>query len=128
MALALVAAGLGYVLFNPVYSSATRFAADLPSLVHQAQQGRGQVGYLIAHLHLASYVQQHQAALESFITRLGKPALAVGKTVFSGVTSVVTIGFVSFFVLLEGPGIVDGTVPASCRGTGRHLPPHRPGR
>jgi predicted PurR-regulated permease PerM len=108
--LAVAAAGLGYVLFNPVYSSATRFAADLPRLVRQAQQGRGQVGYLVTHLHLASYVQRHEAAFESAISRLGKPALAVGKTVFSGVTSVITIGFVSFFVLLEGPSIANGAL------------------
>ena len=105
-----VAAGIGYVLFTPVYSSATRFVADLPTLVRNAQHGRGFLGSLVTRLHLVKYVRQHQAGLQSFVEHLGKPALAVGKTVFSGITSVVTIAFVSFFVLLEGPGLLNGAL------------------
>jgi predicted PurR-regulated permease PerM len=100
-----LAGTFGYLIFHPLYSSATRFAADLPSLVRQAQHGKGQVGRLITRLHLAAYVQQHAPALENAITKIGKPALAVGKTVLSGVVGLVTIAFISLFMLLEGPKI-----------------------
>ena len=103
--LAVLAGAFGYLVFHPLYTSATKFATDLPSLVRQAQHGKGQVGHLITRLHLATYVQQHAPALEHAITQIGKPALAVGKTVLSGVVGVVTIAFISLFMLLEGPKI-----------------------
>jgi predicted PurR-regulated permease PerM len=106
--LVVLAAGLGFIVFHPVVSSATRFARDLPTLVRQAQQGTGQVGHLVRRLHLLSYVQSHSPQLQSAITRLGKPAFAIGKTVVSGVASIVTIAFLSLFMLLEVPKIVDG--------------------
>lgn len=108
--LVLLASSFGYLVFHPLYSSATRFAADLPNLVRQAQHGKGQVGQLITRLHLASYVSKHAPALETAITKLGKPALAVGKTVLSGFVGVVTITFISLFMLLEGPRVFFSTM------------------
>lgn len=108
--LAILTAGIGFVVFHPLISSGTRFAKDLPTLVRQAQHGKGQVGRLVARLHLASYIQSHAPELESAISRLGKPALAVGKTVVGGVASIVTIMFLSLFMLLEVPKIVDGSL------------------
>jgi predicted PurR-regulated permease PerM len=102
-----IAASLAYVILSPVYNSAGKFVAQLPTQVREAQHGRGFLGSLVVRFHLANYVRQHQATLEHFVTNLGKPALAVGKTVFSGVTSVITIGFISFFIALEGPGLLD---------------------
>lgn len=100
---AVSAIALLYLLVHPVYSSATRFAKELPSLVSQAQHGSGQVGRLAARLHLLSFVKSHAPKLESVIAKLGKPALSVGKTVVSGLVGTVTIVVVSFFVLLEAP-------------------------
>lgn len=103
--LVVLAGSFGYLMFHPLYTSATRFAAALPTLVRQAQHGKGQVGKLITKLHLATYVSTHAPALESAIAKLGKPALAVGKTVVGGVASIVTITFISLFMLLEGPRV-----------------------
>lgn len=100
--------GIGFTFFNTVIGQATHFAHELPALVRQAQQGKGAVGHLLARLHLANYVESHSSALVSDIAHLGKPALAVGKTVLSGVTSVITILFLSFFILLEAPRIMAG--------------------
>ncbi len=97
--------GLGYTFFHPVYTSAVQFAKDLPHLVRQAQAGKGQVGALIKHLHLDKYVATHAPSLQNAITKLGKPALAFGKTVLGGVASLVTIAFLSFFILLEAPAM-----------------------
>jgi predicted PurR-regulated permease PerM len=100
--------GIGYTFFNTVLNQATHFAHVLPSLVRQAQSGKGAVGHLIKRFHLASYVAAHSSALASEVSRLGRPALAVGKTVFSGLTSLLTIMFLSFFILLEAPKIMKG--------------------
>ena len=108
LVLLIVMFGLGYTFFNTVISQATHFAHELPSLVREAQDGQGAVGHLIARFHLASYFANHSSALAGYVARLGKPALAVGKTVLSGFTSVITVMFLSFFVLLEAPRIVVG--------------------
>ncbi len=105
-----VLGGIGYLLFHPVYGSATRFAKDLPHLVTQAQQGKGQIGRIIARLHLASYVKTHAPRLESLISNLGKPALAVGKTVLSGFVSLVTVAVLTFFLLLHAPSLLRGAL------------------
>ena len=107
---ALVAAVVGYVLVHPVYASATKFAKELPSLVRQAQQGKGQIGHLVARLHLESYVNRNTPRLESLISGLGRPALAIGKTVVSGVVAVATIAVLTFFILLEAPRLMRGVL------------------
>jgi predicted PurR-regulated permease PerM len=101
----IVGAALGFVMLHPLYNSAIHFARVLPSLVRQAQHGRGEIGHLITRLHLASYVDSHAPQLEQAITHLSKPALAVGKSVVSGIVSIVTIAFMSFFIVIEGPAI-----------------------
>ncbi|MGO9963805.1 MAG: AI-2E family transporter [Acidimicrobiales bacterium] len=101
---------VGYVLVHPVYSSATSFARELPSLVRQAQQGKGQIGHLVKRLHLESYVKKNVPRLETLITGLGRPALAVGKTVVSGVVALVTVGVLTFFILLEAPRMIRGVL------------------
>jgi predicted PurR-regulated permease PerM len=109
-----VSAGLAtilvYLLVHPVYTSATNFAKELPSLVRQAQNGKGQIGHLVNRLHLASYVKKNVPHLETLITGLGRPALAIGKTVVSGVVALVTVGILTFFILLEMPRMVRGVL------------------
>ena len=105
----LVATGaLVYLFLHPIIGSATTFARELPGLVHQAQRGKGLLGRLVTRLHLLSFVKTHAPELESLISRLGKPALSVGRTVVSGVVSAATIIVVSFFLLLEAPRLASG--------------------
>ena len=80
-----VAVAFGYLIFHPLLSSANRFAHDLPTLVRQAQHGKGVVGRIIVKLHLENWVRAHVPNLESALSKLSKPAFAVGKTVVSGV-------------------------------------------
>lgn len=101
-----VATSVAYLLVHPVYTSATSFAKELPTLVRQAQQGRGQIGHLVKRLDLESYVKKNVPRLETLISGLGKPALAIGKTVVSGVVALVTVGVLTFFILLEMPRMV----------------------
>lgn len=109
-AFALAAGAVIYVLVHPVYASATNFAKELPTLVRQAQHGRGQIGRLIKRFHLENYVSKDAPRLENLITDLGKPALAVGRTVVSGVVALVTTAVLTFFVLLEMPHMVRGVL------------------
>jgi predicted PurR-regulated permease PerM len=90
------AGGIIAVLVHPVITEASHFVATLPQLVTQAQHGKGQV------------VKSKQANLQSAIHDLSRPALEIGRTVVSGLVSVVTITFLTFFFLLEAPKIVRG--------------------
>lgn len=101
-----VALSLGYLLLHPVYDSANKFAAQLPTIVRQAQHGRGQIGRLVTRLGLLKYVQHNAPKLETLIGHLGKPALAVGKTVVGGFVSLVTVAVLTFFLLLEAPRLI----------------------
>ena len=105
-----VVASVGYVLVHPVYASATKFAKELPTLVRQAQHGKGQIGRLIARLHLATYVKKHAPRLQTLISGLGRPALAIGKTVVSGVVALTTVVVLTFFILLEAPRMIHGVL------------------
>jgi predicted PurR-regulated permease PerM len=105
--LVILALAFGYLVFHPLISNATKFARDLPTLVDQARKGKGVIGHLIVRLHLESWVRKHVPSLQTALGKLSKPAFSVGKTVLSGVVSVVTIAFISFFVLLEGPASLD---------------------
>ncbi len=107
---AAVSAAVLYLLVHPVYTSATNFAKELPTLVRQAQHGKGQIGHLVTRLHLENYVKKNVPRLETLITGLGRPALAIGKTVVSGVVALVTVGVLTFFILLEMPLMVRGVL------------------
>ncbi len=98
--------GIVALLTHPVITEATHFADNLPKLVSQAQHGKGQVGHLVTRLHLLNFVKSRQANLESVISKLSKPALAIGKDVVSGVAAVITVLFLSFFLLLELPNLI----------------------
>ncbi len=108
LSLLVIFLGIGYTFFNTVISQATHFAHVLPGLVRQAQNGKGTFGHLIARFHLAGYISAHSKAFAGDIQQLGRPALAVGKTVLGGVTSLVTVIFLSLFILLEAPKVTSG--------------------
>ena len=101
---------IGIVLVHPLVTAAGHFVNELPHLVKDAERGRGQVGRLVKSLHLLKFVESRQANLQSLISKLGRPALAVGRTVVSGVVGVVTIVFLTFFLLLELPQMVRGVL------------------
>jgi predicted PurR-regulated permease PerM len=102
--------GIIAVLVHPVITEASHFVATLPQLVTQAQHGKGQVGRLVVKFHLLKFVESKQGNLERAIHDLSRPALEIGKTVVSGLVSLVTITFLTFFFLLEAPKIVRGVL------------------
>lgn len=110
LVLVLLAFAFGYLVFHPLITNASRLAHDLPRLVTQAKKGRGLIGHLIVRLHLENWINKHVPSLETAITKLSKPAFAVGKTVVSGVASLVTIVFISLFVSLEAPASFDAAL------------------
>ncbi len=94
-----------FVLLQPVVTGAEHLAKELPVYIREAQHGRGAIGHLLARLHLTQYVTAKNGGAQALISKFGKPALSIGKGVLSGVVGVVTIVFLTFFLLIHAPGI-----------------------
>ena len=90
----------------PVARRAPSIANDLPGLVDQAAQGRGQVGNLMVRLHLVQWVQDHHQQINGWVSGLGARSLSLATSAFSGVLSALTIVVLTIFFLLHGPTMV----------------------
>jgi predicted PurR-regulated permease PerM len=88
----------------------THFARQVPTLVHQAEHGRGSIGRLVKRLHLQNWVAKNAPKLSEDVTKILKPAqaLSVGAAAASTVVAITTIAILSFFIMLEGPTVARG--------------------
>jgi predicted PurR-regulated permease PerM len=94
-----------FVILTPLVNAAEHLANSLPRIIREAEHGRGAVGHLVTTFHLSKYVTAKNGGAQSLISKLGKPALSVGKGVLSGAVGVVTIIFLTFFLLIHAPRI-----------------------
>src|SRR5215467_8765444 len=105
---ALVFAGLAFAFGHPLVTGLTHLSQRLPTYVQDAEHGRGWIGHLARHYHLAAWAQRNAPKLQSFGVSLAKPALSLGK---GAVTLIVTLGTIAILVLLlllEGPKMRNG--------------------
>lgn len=102
--------GLVYIFTKPLYSAAFTFAHQLPSLVKQAQSGKGQLGALIAKFHIGSFVSSNVSKITGAAGNLTGTLLSATKTFLTGITGLITIALLSVFILLEGPKVVKNTL------------------
>lgn len=104
----LVFAGLAVAFGFPLATGLSRFARELPSYVHLAQQGRGWLGHLLARLHIRAWVQHNIRKLTNVGRELTGPALRLGKGAASLLFDLLTILALTFLFLLEGPKLQSG--------------------
>jgi predicted PurR-regulated permease PerM len=103
--LALVAIALIGWLFIPILiDQINNFAHKVPDYLDDLTKGRGRLGFLQEKYHL---VDKAREALDEGGAKklfgLSGTALAVAKGVVTAVVAVLTIAFLTFFMLLEGP-------------------------
>ena len=106
---ALVAiAGIGALFIPTLVNQVNDFANKVPDYLDDLTKGRGRLGFLQSKYHL---VDKARDALREGGARklfgLSGTALAVTKGVITTVVATVTIAFMTFFMLLEGPAWVD---------------------
>jgi predicted PurR-regulated permease PerM len=103
-----VIVGLGFLVLPPLIRQVTDFIQAIPSLVDDLVAGRGQLGFLQRDYHI---VDRIRAAIEEHgagsILGVTAPALAVAQSVFSVIIGSVAIAFLTFFMLLDGPRLVE---------------------
>jgi predicted PurR-regulated permease PerM len=103
LALAL-SVGLGLVFVPPLVEQVTRLVDGLPDLVADLTRGQGPLGFLETKYHVVERVQQAvKGNGAGRLTGGATAALDVTRSVITFVAGLVTILFMTFFMLLEGP-------------------------
>lgn len=113
-----VLAGLVYAFVKPLVVQGEKFSDDFPTLVDDAEKGKGPVGELVKKYDLQDWVREHHDQIDDQISRSGTRALDMVQTVFSGVVAGVTVMVLTILLLLGGPELshrVPGGGPESHR-------------
>ncbi len=105
----LIALGLiGWLFIPTLVDQVNNFAHNVPNYLDDLTKGRGRLGFLETKYHLVDKARKalHEGGA-SKLFGLSGTALAVAKGVINAVLATVTIAFMTFFMLLEGPGWID---------------------
>jgi predicted PurR-regulated permease PerM len=112
-------AAIGALFVPTVVHQVSDFAGKVPDYVRDISHGKGRLGFLETKYHIAERIRH--AIKSGGVTKvlgLSGTALAVTKGVITIVVGIVTIAFLTFFMLLEGPRWVDrayGLLPEASR-------------
>ena len=103
-----VIAAIGYSFIPTLVGQVNDFATAVPGYIKDLTAGRGKLGFLEAKYHLVERVkEQVSAGGAGKVFGLSSTALTITQSVFSTVAAVVTIAFLTFFMILEGPRWVE---------------------
>lgn len=99
---------IGFTFVPTLVDQVNDFVGKLPSYAHDITHGRGRLGFLETKYHIQQRVKD--AVAQGGATRvfgLSGVAISVAKGVITIVVATLTIGFMTFFMLLEGPDWVE---------------------
>jgi len=99
---------IGWLFIPIVVDQVNNFAHQVPDYLDDITKGRGRLGFLQEKYHLVDKARKTlREGGASKLFGISGTALAVAKGVVTVVLATVTIVFMTFFMLLEGPGWVD---------------------
>jgi predicted PurR-regulated permease PerM len=100
--------GLAYLVIPPLVTQVTDFVEAVPGFVEDLTQGRGPLGFLQTDYQIVDRVRE---AIEERgaggVLGLTAPAVAVAQSVVTAVVGVITILFLTVFMLLQGRQTID---------------------
>ena len=111
--------GIGFTFVPTLVNQVNDFVQKLPDYVHDVTHGRGRLGFLETKYHIQDRIED--AVKKGGATKvlgLSGVAISVAKGVITIVVATVTILFMTFFMLLEGPTWVErfyGLLPEPSR-------------
>jgi predicted PurR-regulated permease PerM len=111
--------GLGFLLIPPLVDQVREFIDALPAIVADLTAGRGPLGFLERDYQVVERLREAiDKAGTGGVTGLTGPAVEILTRILTGVVGALTIAFLTFFMLLEGPHTVDhllGLLPERVR-------------
>lgn len=118
--IALVVIGaIGYAFIPTLVSQVNDFVHAVPGYIDDLTKGKGKFGFLETKYHIVEKVREAvDKGGASKVLGLTGAALSVTKSVISLVVATITIAFLTFFMLLEGPTWMDrfyGLLPERSR-------------
>ncbi len=107
--LALVAiVGIGFTFVPTLVHQVNEFVGKLPDYVHDVTHGRGRLGFLETKYHIQQRIEDSvKKGGAAKVLGLSGVAISVAKSVVSIVVATITILFMTYFMLLEGPSWVE---------------------
>ncbi|TMM01110.1 MAG: AI-2E family transporter [Actinobacteria bacterium] len=97
-------AGIGALLVPTLVTQVSDLVGKVPDYVHNISQGKGRFGFLETKYHLPERIRDAiQKGGAARVLGLTGTALSITKSVISIVLGTITIAFLTFFMLLEGP-------------------------
>jgi len=102
--------GLLYLFIQPVVSEVTKFVNQFPTLVKNAQAGKGEVGRLVKKYDLVKKANQYAPKVRAYLSSSGGQALSILRRIGDGVVSALTILVLTFLLLVEGPKLQAGVL------------------
>jgi predicted PurR-regulated permease PerM len=107
LALAIIT-GLGFLLIPPLVDQVVEFVEAVPDLIDDLVAGRGPLGFLQDEYEIVDRVRD---AIETQgvggVLGVTGAGLAVARSVITAIVGVVTIAFLTFFMLLDGKRLVE---------------------
>ena len=95
---------IGFTFVPTLVDQVNEFVHRLPDYVHDITHGRGRLGFLETKYHIQERVEKAvRSGGSAKVLGLSGVALSVAKGVITIVVGALTIAFMTFFMLLEGP-------------------------
>jgi predicted PurR-regulated permease PerM len=108
--------GIGFLFVPTLVHQVNEFVQKLPDYVHDVTHGRGRLGFLETKYHIREKVEHAvKTGGATKVLGLSGVAISLAKGVITIVVATITIAFMTFFMLLEGPAWVErfyGLLPA----------------
>jgi predicted PurR-regulated permease PerM len=115
----LVITGLGFLVIPPLLTQVSEFIEAIPDFIDDITRGRGPVGFLQDDYQIVDRIRE---AIEeqgtAGVLGLSEPVLDVVRSVVTAIVGVITVVFLTFFMLLEGPRTIErvlGLLPETTR-------------
>jgi predicted PurR-regulated permease PerM len=109
--------GIGFLFIPTLVNQVNDFVHKLPDYVDDVTHGRGRLGFLETKYHIQERIESAvREGGTAKVLGLSNVAVSVARGVISIVVATITILFMTFFMLLEGPKWVDrayGLLPES---------------
>jgi predicted PurR-regulated permease PerM len=115
----LVLTGIGFLVIPPLVTQVTDFVNAVPDFIDDVTAGRGPLGFLQDEYQIVDRIRE---AIEkqgaAGVLGLSDPVLDVVRSVVTAVVGVITVIFLTYFMLLEGPRTIAaflGLLPETAR-------------